>query len=95
MLDVLFMIIFVPLWGYLTYKIFNAYRKSHTMISDGPISELNGWCINKCWHYCRYYTYNSMFDYNVFMEESSNNIGNFNYSDYSYRVWLYSIEERK
>ena len=43
MLDVLFMIIFVPLWGYLTYKIFNAYRKSHTMISDGPISELNGW----------------------------------------------------
>lgn len=43
MLDVLFMIIFVPLWGYLTYKIFNAYRKSHTMISDGPINELNGW----------------------------------------------------
>ena len=89
MLDVLFMIIFVPLWGYLTYKIFNAYRKSHTMISDGPISELNGWF----GVLIRYYTYNSMFDYNVFMEESSNNIGNFNRSDYSYRVWLYSIEE--
>lgn len=49
MLDVLFMIIFVPLWGYLTYKIFNAYRKSHTMISDGPISELNGWFVLIRW----------------------------------------------